>query len=199
MVTPTLFGDFGPAANTLINKISDAVGGYFKPYQLKRVAAAEAEAAIIRAQGDIDVTELQRRAVARFVGEEAKRQQNMEQIIAEAIPLLEEGTRSQEIEDDWVANFFDKCRIVSDHQMQALWARILAGEANSPGSYSKRTVNLLGSLDTTDATLFTSLCRFAWFSGWAHDPARTRPPRPHLCFRRRHVRFAGHTLRRSDY
>jgi hypothetical protein len=38
----------------------------------------------------------------------------------------------------------------------------IAGEANSPGTYSKRTVNLLGSLDKTDAQLFTTLCGFTW-------------------------------------
>jgi hypothetical protein len=47
--------------------------------------------------------------------------------------------------------------------MQALWAKVLAGEANSPGKYSKRTVNFLESLDKSDAKQFTSLCRFAWF------------------------------------
>ena len=37
---------------------------------------------------------------------------------------------------------------------------MLAGEANSPGSYSKRTVNFLSHLDKNDATLFTTLCGF---------------------------------------
>ena len=67
--------------------------------------------------------------------------------------------------NDWITNFFDKCRIVSDEEMQSLWAKVLAGEANSPGTYSKRTVNLLGSLDKTDAELFTSLCGFVWAIG----------------------------------
>ena len=35
------------------------------------------------------------------------------------------------MEEDWIANFFDKCRIVSDSEMQSLWARVLAGEANA--------------------------------------------------------------------
>ena len=69
------------------------------------------------------------------------------------------------MEDDWVTNFFDKSRIVSDEEMQSIWAKVLAGEANAPGSYSKRTVNLLGDLDTRDAELFQSLCRFGWFVG----------------------------------
>ena len=49
--------------------------------------------------------------------------------------------------------------------MQSLWARLLAGEANQPGTFSKRTVELVASLDKSDAQLFTGLCRFAWFVG----------------------------------
>jgi hypothetical protein len=38
----------------------------------------------------------------------------------------------------------------------------LAGEANAPGSFSKRTVNFLATLDKDDAVLFTKLCSFNW-------------------------------------
>ena len=46
--------------------------------------------------------------------------------------------------------------------MQTLWARVLAGEANDPGAFAKRTVNLLADLDKIDAELFTKLCGFVW-------------------------------------
>ena len=49
--------------------------------------------------------------------------------------------------------------------MQSLWARVLAGEANAPGSFAKRTVNLLGDLDKEDAELFVRLCGFGWAIG----------------------------------
>ena len=49
--------------------------------------------------------------------------------------------------------------------MQALWAQILSGEANSPGKYSKRTVDYLASLDKSDALLFRALCGFGWYIG----------------------------------
>jgi hypothetical protein len=155
-------GDISKPATVLIEKISDAMGGYFKPYQIKRIAKAEAEAEIIRAQAQIEITDLQRRALARFVAEESLKQDNMEKITQKAIPLLDESSNPQNMEDDWLANFFDKCRIVSDEEMQSLWARVLAGEANSPGAYSKRTVNFLGTFDKKDAILFTKLCGFAW-------------------------------------
>lgn len=158
-------GDISKPATVLIEKVSGALGGYFKPYQIKRVAQAEAEAEIIKAQAQIEVTDLQRRAIGRFVAEEAKKQDNIEKITEKAIPQLEDSAKPQDVEDDWITNFFDKCRIISDGEMQSLWAKVLSGEANSPGSFSKRTVNFLGSLDKADAHLFTSLCGFGWFIG----------------------------------
>jgi len=159
-------GDISKPATVLIEKISDAIGGYFRPYQIRRIAKAEAEADIIKAQAEIEVTDLQRRALVRFVAEEARKQENIEQITQKALPHLKETAKPEGMENDWVANFFDKCRIVSDQEMQLLWSKVLAGEANSPGTYSKRTVNFLSSLDKNDASLFTSLCGFGWFLGY---------------------------------
>ncbi len=158
-------GEISEPAKVLIEKISEGLGGYFKPYQIKRVAKAEAEAEIIKAKAQIEVTDLQRRALGRFVVEEAKKQDNIEKITEKAIPQLENSATPQDVEDDWITNFLDKCRIISDDEMQSLWAKVLAGESNSPGSYSKRTVNFLGSLDKGDARLFTALCGFAWLLG----------------------------------
>jgi hypothetical protein len=153
-------GDLSKPANTLIEKISDAIGGIFKPYQIRRIAQAEAEAEKIHAVASMEVTELQRRALHRFIAEEAKRQQNIESITKRAIAEVSDKASPEKLEDDWIVNFFDKCRLISDEQMQGLWSRILAGEANSPGKYSKRTVNLLASLDMNDAELFSRLCSF---------------------------------------
>ena len=44
--------------------------------------------------------------------------------------------------------------------MQSLWSRILAGEANHPGHFSRRTVNFVDSVDKREANLFTNLCEF---------------------------------------
>ena len=78
---------------------------------------------------------------------------------------MDENAKPDSIEDDWIVNFFDKSRIVSDNEMQELWSRVLAGEANAPGTYSKRTVNFLSGLDKNDALLFTSFCGFVWICG----------------------------------
>lgn len=149
-------------ATELIRKISAAIGGGFKPRQIRRVAEAEADAEVIKAKAQIEITALQQRALTRFVMEESKKQDNIESITEKAIGQLNASSTPQDIEDDWITNFFDKCRIISDEDMQILWAKILAGESNSPGSYSKRTINSLGSLDKTDAESFMALCCFTW-------------------------------------
>lgn len=159
------FGKLSEPATVLIKKISDAVGGIFKPYQIIRVAKAEAEAEKIRADSGIVVQDIHRRAMHRFLEEEAKRQKNIEDITQKALPNLNDDAKSENVENDWITNFFDKCRLISDSEMQGLWSRILSGEANVPGTYSKRTVNFLSDLDKSDAILFTRLCGYIWQSG----------------------------------
>lgn len=157
-----LAGKLVKPADTLIKKISSAAGIL---YGLEKIAEAEAKAALIKARSDIEITDLQRRAANRWMAEEAHRQKNMEDITDKALPQLDGSARPESMDNDWIANFFDKCRIVSDDEMQGLWSRVLAGEANAPGSYSKRTVNFLSDLDKADAESFTRLCGFGWQIG----------------------------------
>ena len=147
-------------ATVLIEKISDAVGVIYEPTRIKRKAKAEAEANKIHAIGDVEVTGIQRRAINRLLHEEEQKQNNIESISAQATKQLEEDARPENIENDWIAHFFDKCRNVSNAEMQSLWSQILAGEANNPGSFSKRTTDITSTLDKSDASLFTALCSF---------------------------------------
>jgi hypothetical protein len=147
-------GELSKPATVLIEKISAAVGGICLPYQIKRVAQAEAEADLIRAKSEIRISDLQRRAVQRVIAEEGKKQENMEAITQKALPLLEDKSQPQNLNDDWLAHFFEGGRIVSDQEMQQLWAKVLADEANSPGAFSKRTVSFLSTLEKREAVMF---------------------------------------------
>ncbi|MFL6373817.1 MAG: DUF2806 domain-containing protein [Pyrinomonadaceae bacterium] len=165
--TPSLIdiGKLSEPATKLIEKISDGIGGVCAPWQVRRMARADAEAAIVKAGSDIEVDELKKRALARFIDEEARKQENIEEITAKAIPLLEAGAQPENIDNDWIVNFFDKSRIISDQQMQELWARILAGEANRSGSFSRKTINRMSDIEKADADMFSDLCRFKWSIG----------------------------------
>jgi hypothetical protein len=158
-------GQLTKPAEVLIEKISDAIGGIFRPHQIRRIAQAEAEAEKIRAVSQIEITEIQRRAMYRFFSEEGKKQANIESITNKALADVTGTAEPQNVEDDWITNFFAQCRLISDQEMQTLWAKLLSGEANRPGTYSKRTVNLLASMDKSDAETFKELCSFGWVIG----------------------------------
>ena len=155
-------GDLAKPFDTLVKKIAKGVGTLYEPRRIKNVAKAEAEAEKIKAVSEIEMMDLHRQAEQRRIEEEAKHQKNMEDIAAKAAPHLNEDANPDAMDDDWIANLFDKCRIVSDDEMQSLWSRLLAGEANAPGTFSKRTVNFVSELDKSDANLFTKLCGFGW-------------------------------------
>ena len=107
-------------------------------------------------------SELIQRAELRSAVEQIIEQANLEAIILKALPRLEDSAKPQDMDKDWIKNHFDKSRHISDDEMQEWWAKILAGEANKPGSYSKRAVNILGDLEQTEAQAFSSLCNFVW-------------------------------------
>ncbi|MCE2501787.1 MAG: DUF2806 domain-containing protein [Dehalococcoidia bacterium] len=162
-------GALSKPADTLVTKISNAIGRHFDPRQEIRMAEAQARADRIRRVGaeetDIEIAILRDRAAYRFANEEMTKQLNMESITEKALPRLDDKANPDAMENDWIMNFFDKCRMVSDEDMQQIWAGILAGEANNPGSFSRRTVNLVADLDKRDAELFRNLCGFAWMIG----------------------------------
>lgn len=157
-------GELAKPATVLIEKISDALGGIARPWQIKRIAEAEAVAKRIGAEADMKIFELQQRTFRRVAAEEQQRQQNIEAITDKALPQLENGAEPQKMDDDWIASFFERCRIVSDEDMQILWSKILAGEANQPGSYSKRTLAVLSLLSTQEAEMFELYGSFLWRS-----------------------------------
>ena len=138
----------------LLNKLVDAGMTLDEPRRIKKLAQAKAVASRIVAESEIEIADLHRRAKHRRAIEDARQQANIESIVLGSIADVSTDARAESMNEDWIANFLDKCRITSDEQMQLLWSRILAGEANSPGSYSKRTVNLVRNLKNQTRSCF---------------------------------------------
>ena len=87
-------GDLSKPMDTLIKKVSDAVGGVFAPRQIVRIANAKAQASPrLKPRRIFKLPDLQRRAMYRVVEEEGRRQKNIEDITAKALPLLTEGAK----------------------------------------------------------------------------------------------------------
>lgn len=148
-----------PAA-ILVEKISDAIGVLYEPTRITRKAQAEAKAEQIKSLINVETQALTQKALQRFITEETQKQENIESIIGQALPLISQEAKPENIEKDWLTNFFDKSKLTSDEEIKVLWANILSWEANQPWTFSKRTINFMQSLDKNDALLFTKLCSF---------------------------------------
>lgn len=154
-------GQLATPANTLIEKIAGAMNWVAEPYQRKRLAKADVEVARTRAESDFEVAEMYRRTGRRWMGEEVLRQANIESVITKALPLLSIGADPGSIHDDWIVLLFQHARLVSDEKVQEWWSHILADEANAPGSFSRKTLNILADIGRPDAEVFRQICGFS--------------------------------------
>jgi hypothetical protein len=152
-------------ANNLINKMSKGPGTLYEPVHEKRMAKARAANRILEAKTDIEITDLERRAMARWIQEEARNQENLESVIKGAIPDLKDDSKPENLDDDWVARFSDYAKKVSDKEMQSLWSKILAGQVNGSGSFRKSLLHTVSLLEKEDAELFVKVCRCGVFIG----------------------------------
>lgn len=96
-----------------------------------------------------------------FVLRETQRVINLERIIqtaqAEAGSVNDAAVSDEPVHPDWFSRWRDGAQDVSDEEVQRLWARALAGEAQKPGSYSLRTLDFLRSVSKRDAELIEKI------------------------------------------
>ena len=162
-IFPLAKTDLGPAAKVLVEKIASAIGTVYAPLGTILQARADVSSDKIKAEGEIEVEIVRKRALERLAAEETKKQSNLEAIYGKTFQLLDPGVSSttiEQIDEDLIVFHSEKARLVSDKEMQILWARVLASEAEVPGSFSKRALEILSVLEKTEAQLFTSVCRF---------------------------------------
>lgn len=74
--------------------------------------------------------------------------------------LEDDVTENKKIDPDWLMRFFADVQDVSDKYIQHIWAKILAGEAETPGRISLKTLSILKDMSRDDAMLFERVMRF---------------------------------------
>jgi hypothetical protein len=167
--------DLGPVGVALIEKISAAGGALTKPLRTIADAWAEVEANKIKTVGEIRIQAAEQRAIERLLCETIKEHKNLGSIYGKLYALVENDPEIKpetirEIDDDWITFYSARARRVSDEDMQHVWARIFKEEAKKPGSFSRRAVAFVETLEKNEAHLFNELCRFVVF-----DDRETRP------------------------
>ena len=125
------------------------------------IAAAQADARSILVSPDSTVRgelEFAEAITQRIQFQEEKRQSNIGQVMTQtALELEGKAVEDHEPDHDWTARFFNDVQDVSTKEAQLLYANILAGEVERPGSTSVRTLSILRDLDRSTAILFKTL------------------------------------------
>ena len=151
----------------LIGAVQSAVGMVYEPTHIRRIAKAESDKLLIMEETQIALSELRERAVARISNTEIRRQENIESIVHNASNNLPEECSEDLVDQDWMADFFDCCKDVGNEQVQSLWGKLLAGEVTEPGTYSRRALNTLKLMSSSEASLFMLISFRIWhLDGW---------------------------------
>ena len=91
---------------------------------------------------------------------------NYAEIAKKADELIEEHSKEIPSQDfDWHTRFYEACGNISDDEIQQIWASVLAGEIQNPGSYSLRTLECLRNLTKEEAKLFKKVCDCSAYIG----------------------------------
>jgi len=155
----------------LIDAASRGCQLLYSPFATRRNANAEAYVAIIRAKSNANVAMIEKagsqepqdikiRTEQRILQQAIFHQGNIESVVEKTINQLHDVVSDTPVETDWLVTFFDNVKNISNENMQTIWARILAGEINQPGSYSLRTLHFLKQMSQKEALLFAEFCSY---------------------------------------
>jgi hypothetical protein len=170
--------------NNIINRVAGAIGTSYDDLTMvvraRRQAAArgllaaqeadsEAYRRVLIARTDAEITapsvqygQLEARARQRLIATAVRHQENLEEITVAAIRHIvkevEDGKEiiqpAARVADDWMVEFIDMCKNATHTRMRELWGRVLAGEVQSPGSFSIRSLLTLKTILPIEAEQF---------------------------------------------
>ena len=141
-----------------VTAVADLFKCLWKPVSIRREAKAKRYAALMDAQTRLDVAQIEKQI-------EEIQNNNRAEIIEKAKGYTSQDVENSDIDPVWIMNFFEECKNINDEQMQEIFASILAGEADHPGSYSIRTLNVLKLLESKEAESFSKLIQYAVSTG----------------------------------
>lgn len=96
--------------------------------------------------------------------EEIQQEININKTISlaeEEILRSDQEPPEEEVDSDWLRRWRENAKNISNDELRQLWARTLAGEVKSPGSYSMRTLEFIKNLSQEEAIAIAKLGQFA--------------------------------------
>lgn len=152
----------GKAVVRVVDAIENAMRGDTIASRKVTMARASADALVIQTDAEIETEDRKRIAQRRVVAEVRREQDNLERVIQRSLPHIREDANPAEVEADWITHLLNQAKQTSNADVQELWAKVLAGEMNSPGTFYRRTINIIAELERAEAKIFEHLCRFVW-------------------------------------
>ncbi|MBZ2162463.1 DUF2806 domain-containing protein [Alteromonas stellipolaris] len=137
----------------LVDHVANAVGVIYEPTKIRRKAKAEAEALILEKKAQLLSESISERAKVRVEIEQIRNQANIEGILEKSFKFLPDNKNVQASED-WLAEFFDRSKNVSNEEIQEAWAKVLAQECSMKGSFNYDALDLLKRFTLDDAAIF---------------------------------------------
>ena len=182
-----------PGVEKLLDMVSSGVGAVAASWLMRRDAAAQADSIRLIAQAQADARKILETggALADFQADmtvtksvqagiqlQAEKQMgNVAAVFHEARTLLgDKEVPDKLVNPDWSARFFDDVKDVSSGQLRSIWARILAGEVETPGRSSLRTLEVLKNMTQEDARMFEGFAECLVFDEHSGRAAVFNPP-----------------------
>lgn len=137
----------------VLDKLAQAIGWIANHDTPKRIAVKN----YIEDIQNSDLSPLEKAILTTRAKKDIREYSNQSRVVEQALKKLSQDdtdVKTDEIDNDWLAEFFDKAKNISDEEFQLIWGRILAGELEQPGSYSKRTLDCLKNLSKDEAAIF---------------------------------------------
>lgn len=151
------FEGFSDVVNNLIDKLSNAVG-WVATHETPTKIAIDT---YIKDVQNSNCDPLTKAALIANAKKSVKEYCNQYNIVSKAIEMIGPTAQPYNIDSDWLAQFMDKARLVSDSDFQVIWGNILAGECNAPGSVPKGLLHVVEQMDKDLANSFMKISALA--------------------------------------
>lgn len=156
--------------NNLINKLSDAIGWIATHDTPNRVAIDT----YIQDIKDSNLNPATKAALISNARKTIREHRNQSEVLKIAIQSLSPAATPEKVDNDWLAQFMDKARLVSDEKFRILWGNILAEECNHPDSIPKALLHIMEQMDKNMAEAFMKVGAFSiWYE---HEGRRIYTP-----------------------
>ena len=158
----------------LIDVIASGCKWIAEPYQIRRIADANAYASSVQSKEDFkqglrdSLLEYTKRSMLSI--REGKQIDNLLNILNFAGQELRaiDKINDNPVSPEWSSRFFDYAQNVYEEEAQTIWAKILAQETATPGKFFKRTLDILHNIEPFEAKWFAELCQFVLDDTFVH-------------------------------